>query len=78
MSVRNRNMKLDDKTTIPLWAVFSSIPFIVGFIFWISFLAFQSDATAAKVDRLEQMFTIMYEIQKDVAVIKQQLTKEQK
>lgn len=39
-------MDLNEKTKIPLFAVLVSLPFVVGFIFWLSTVA--SDASAAK------------------------------
>jgi hypothetical protein len=41
-------MKLDDKTTIPLWSILVSVPTIMGAIFWIS--AVYYDVAQAKIE----------------------------
>lgn len=81
-------VKLDDKTTIPVWIVFVSIPTFIGAIAWVTFLAAQVSANTKDIDSLknsddaqvkevktmrEENFKLMIEIQKDLAVIKAKL-----
>jgi sensor domain CHASE-containing protein len=42
-------MNLNEKTTIPIWAVFASIPALVGGIMWLSFIAYTSNTSASEI-----------------------------
>ena len=68
-------MKLNEQTTIPIWAMAVSLPTIIGAILWLSSVANLGQATAKTVDRLEMA---VYKIQEDVAFIRGQMEKTNK
>ena len=41
-------MKITEKTTVPLFAVFGSIPIVVGGIFWLTAISFKGDLAVAE------------------------------
>ena len=71
-------MKLDEATTIPMWWMFVAVPTLVGGIVWLSFIAYSSEASASKLQKLEERFDkkeeLLIQIREDVAVIKEKLT----
>jgi hypothetical protein len=75
-------MSLNDRTTLPIVWVFIAIPFIVGSLFWLSFIAYSVDAHAARVTgletKMERKEEILIQIREDVAVIKQRLESQQR
>lgn len=75
-------MKLDEKSTLPLIWVFIAIPFTVGALFWISFIAYSVEAQAGKITgletKIEKKDEILIQIREDVAVIKQRLESQQR
>ena len=46
-------MKLDEKTTLPLWAMIGSIPMVVGLVSWITFVAYTSQTTASQLSEFK-------------------------
>lgn len=75
-------MSLSDKTTLPLVWVFIALPFAVGALFWISFIAYSVEAQAGKITgletKMERKEEILIQIREDVAVIKQRLESQQR
>lgn len=75
-------MKLDEKSTLPLIWVFIAIPFTIGALFWISFIAYSVEAQAGKITgletKMERKEEILLQIKEDVAVIKQRLESQQR
>jgi hypothetical protein len=71
-------MKLDDKTTIPLWSILVSVPTFIGAIFWISAVYF--DVAQAKVEiskvssKQDQYLETLIEIKTTLARIEEKLT----
>lgn len=72
------NSRLDNKTTIPLWSVLTSIPIICGFIFWLSYIANTTTANSVQIVDLqkskEEQFKILIEIRSDVLIIKERMS----
>jgi len=72
-------VNLSNRTTIPLWAVFTSIPMFIGAIMWVSFVAYQGDANAQGIKELKtdksEVMKMLIEIKEDLAAIKEQLKK---
>jgi len=56
-------MTINDKTTIPIFVVLGSLPFLIGAIFWLSSV----DAKATSADKKTDM---LFEIKEDLAEIK--------
>jgi hypothetical protein len=75
-------MKLDDKTTIPLWTIFVSVPTFVGAVFWIS--AVYYDVAQAKTEivkvslKQDQYLETLIEIKTSLARIEEKLTNDGK
>lgn len=46
-------MNLNEKTTIPLWAVIASIPAVIGGIMWLSFIAYTSNSSASQITEIK-------------------------
>lgn len=70
-------MKLDDKTTIPLWSILVSIPTFIGAVFWIS--AVYYDVAQARVDitkidlKQDQYLETLIEIKTTLARIEEKI-----
>lgn len=70
-------MKLDDKTTVPLWSILVSVPTFIGGIFWIS--AIYYDVAQAKVEiskvsfKQDQYLETLIEIKTTLARIEEKL-----
>lgn len=71
-------MRLDDRTTIPLWSILVSVPTFIGAIFWISAVYF--DVAQAKVEigkvsvKQDQYLETLIEIKTTLARIEEKLT----
>lgn len=67
-------MEINTKTTVPLWAILSGIPAIVGAIMWISFIAYNTEANAENIKDLQAQkdkhLELLIKIKEDVAEIK--------
>lgn len=46
-------MKINENTTIPLWAMIASVPAIVGGIMWLSFIAYTSNSSASQITEIK-------------------------
>jgi hypothetical protein len=44
---------MDERTTIPIWAIAASIPAFVGGVMWLSFIAYTSNSAAASVTEIK-------------------------
>ena len=70
-------MQINDKTTIPLWSVIASIPLLVGSIFWISYIAYTSNANSTQITDLqkskEEQYRLLIDIKSDVLIIKERV-----
>ena len=70
-------MNLSEETTIPFWWALVAIPTFIGAVTWISFIAYTSEASANKIDKLEQRIEkkeeILLQIREDVAIIKSRI-----
>ena len=70
--------QLSAKTTVPLFIVLGSLTTFVGFIVWLTSVAYTTTATAAKVEKMEKrseekqdiILTEVINLREDVAVIK--------
>lgn len=71
-------MTLNDKSTLPLVWVFVAIPFLIGALFWVSFIDYSVEAQAGRITgletKIERKEEILIQIREDVAVIKEKLT----
>jgi len=63
--------KLDDKTTIPLFAALITLPVIVGFIFWLSSVDAKATKGAEAKEILYQMALDIQTIKSDVNYLKE-------
>lgn len=72
-------MKIDDKTTIPLWSVFISVPAIIGAIFWISAVYYQvahAQVEISKIsDKQDKYVETIIEIKETLARIEEKIGK---
>jgi hypothetical protein len=67
-------MKIDsitDKTTVPLFAVFMAIPFIIGAILWLSAVDQKASAANSKLDGLENVKELIIDVRERVIRIEQ-------
>jgi hypothetical protein len=64
-------MKLDDKTTIPLWAVIASLPFIVGAIMWLASVDAKATKAAESSELIQDIHIKIIKIEKDVEYLKE-------
>ena len=75
-------MRLDDKTTVPLWSIMISIPAFMGAVFWISAVYF--DVAQAKVEitkvslKQDQYLETLIEIKTTLARIEEKLINKDK
>jgi len=75
-------MRLDDKTTVPLWSIMISIPTFMGAVFWISAVHF--DVAQAKVEiskvslKQDQYLETLIEIKTTLARIEEKLINKDK
>jgi hypothetical protein len=75
-------MRLDDKTTVPLWSIMISIPTFMGAVFWISAVYF--DVAQAKVEiskvslKQDQYLETLIEIKTTLARIEEKLINKDK
>lgn len=75
-------MKLDDKTTVPLWSILVSVPTFIGAVFWIS--AVYYDVAQAKTEivkvslKQDQYLETLIEIKTSLARIEEKLTNDGK
>ena len=83
-------IQLNEKTTVPLWAIIAFIPAFIGAAFWISLVAYkvetnQKDIADLKIrDKIQSeeitrmkdsTLDLLNKIQVDIAVIKAQVGK---
>ena len=66
-------MKLDDKTTISLYAVLASLPFIVGAIMWLTSVDAKATKAAESSDLIQDTHTKVIKMEKDIEYIKEKL-----
>lgn len=66
-------MKLDDKTTISLWAVIASLPFIIGAIMWLSSVDAKATKAAESSELIQDVHVKVIKIEKDIEYIKEKL-----
>jgi hypothetical protein len=67
-------MKIDsitDKTTVPLFAVFMAVPFIIGAILWLSAVDQKASAANSKLDGLENVKELIFDLIEIVIRIEQ-------
>lgn len=64
---------LDERTTVPVWSLLLAVPTFVGFVVWLSNVAYVTDANAKNVAEVRQDVKALYEIRADIRVIKQVL-----
>lgn len=63
-------MRLDDKTTVSLWAVVASLPFLVGAIFWLSSVDAKATKAAESSELIQDIHIKIIKIEKDVEYLK--------
>ncbi len=66
-------MKLNDKTTIPLYAVLASLPFLIGAIFWLSSVDAKATKAAESSQLIQDTHTKVIKMEKDIEYIKEKL-----
>lgn len=70
-------MKLNEKTTVPLWSVITAVPVVAGFVVWLSFIAAGTNSNAADIQKLEGkselQVQILNKIKEDVSYIRGKL-----
>jgi len=75
-------LRINEKTTIPVWSVFTAIPFVVGAILWISAVAYDVAQAKSSVNKLEQSqeknSDILLEIRERIIRIEEKISKERK
>lgn len=47
--INTQDMQINDKTTVPFYAVIIAIPSFCAFVYWISFIAYTSNSSAAEI-----------------------------
>jgi hypothetical protein len=63
---------IDDKTKIPLFVVIGALPFLVGFVFWLTSVDAKATKGAEAKELLEDLRLDIREIKTDVKYIKEQ------
>lgn len=68
---------LDSRTHIPLFAIFSAVPVMVGFIIWLSSVAFSASSAEKKIKDLElkqeNSNNLLISIKEDLTLVKYKL-----
>lgn len=64
-------MKLDERTTISLWAALASLPFIVGAIFWLTSVDAKATKAAESSELIQEIHVKIIKIEKDVEYLKE-------
>lgn len=64
-------MKLDDRTTISIYAVLASLPFIIGAIFWLSSVDAKATKAAESSELIQDIHIKIIKIEKDVEYLKE-------
>ena len=71
-------MRLDEKTTVPLWSILISVPTFIGAVFWISAVYYdvaQAKVEIAKVsEKQERYIDTLIEIRETLARIEEKIT----
>ena len=71
-------MRLDEKTTVPLWSILISVPTFIGAVFWISAVYYdvaQAKVELAKVsEKQERYIDTLIEIRETLARIEEKIT----
>jgi hypothetical protein len=62
---------INEKTNIPLFVVIGSLPFVVGFVFWLSSVDAKATKGAEAKELLEDLKLDIREIKTDVKYIKE-------
>lgn len=66
-------MKLDDKTTIPLYAALISLPCLVGAVLWLSSVDAKATKAAQTSEVIQDVHIKVIKIEKDIEYIKEKL-----
>jgi len=66
-------MNLNDKTTISLWAVIASLPFIIGAIMWLTSVDAKATKAAESSVLIQDTHTKVIKMEKDIEYIKEKL-----
>lgn len=64
-------MKIDDKTTIPLFACLVSIPILVGAILWLSSVDAKATKAAESAELIGEIHLKVVKMEKDIEYIKE-------
>lgn len=68
---------LDNKTTIPIFALAASVPTFFGFVLWLSSIAFTANSAEKKVAELEKQQRtyneLLVSIKEDLTLVKYKL-----
>lgn len=64
-------MKLDERTTISIYAVLASLPFIIGAIFWLSSVDAKATKAAESSELIQDIHIKIIKIEKDVEYLKE-------
>jgi len=71
-------MRLDEKTTVPLWSILITVPTFIGAVFWISAVYYdvaQAKVEIAKVsEKQERYIDTLIEIRETLARIEEKIT----
>jgi hypothetical protein len=62
---------LTERTTVPLYAVFVAIPFIIGAILWLSAVDQKASAANSKLDELTNVRELIIDVRERVIRIEQ-------
>ena len=64
-------MKIDDKSSIPLFAVLASLPFIIGAIFWLTSVDAKATKAAESSEVILEIRERIIKVEKDVEYLKE-------
>jgi NADH/NAD ratio-sensing transcriptional regulator Rex len=64
-------VNIDNKTRIPLFAVLTALPILLGFMVWITGVAADAKKGANSADLIEQIHLDVAEIKQDIKYLKE-------
>lgn len=64
-------MKLDERTTISLWAALASLPFIIGALMWLTSVDAKATKAAESAELIQEIHVKIIKIEKDVEYLKE-------
>lgn len=65
------SQRIDEKTDVKLFAVIASLPFVIGFIFWLSSVDAKATKAAENAELIKEIHITVIGLKKDVEWLKE-------